>query len=299
MISKKIKQLAKDIKEIKIQGASNIEYKAIEGITNHIKESKLHGKDFEKDVYDNIKHITIQRQNEPKLRNSLSFIFKAVQENNKIEQRQNVLKIIKDYEQKTKEGNEVASENASRMIMNGDVILTHCHSTLVEKTLIKAYKKGISFKVYCTETRPLYQGRITAKNLVDNGLDVTMVVDAGVCEILKKADYFITGADVVTADGSVYNKVGTHAISVVANHYKVSHTIVTTTHICEPQFFNNIARNIEQRDYQEIWKYKPQKLKINNPAFDIIPNNLIDKYITEEGIFSPETLYLWVNKLSK
>ncbi len=298
MVSTKIKKLAKDIKEIKIQGASNIEKEAIKAIIEYIKENKQEGDLFVKELNENIQHVIVQRPNEPKLRNSMAYILNKAQEIKNIETRKELLKIIEKYYEKTKEGNIIASENAANMIMEGDVILTHCHSSLVEEALKKAHDKNISFKVFCTETRPLYQGRITAKKLCEHGLDVTMVVDSNVCEILKKADYFFTGADVVLADGSVINKVGTHALSIAANHFKVSHTIITTTHICEPQLLNNLKRNIEKRPAEEIWKEKPKNLKIDNPAFDIIPNNLIDKYITEEGVFSPETLYFWINKIN-
>ncbi len=299
MVSEDIKKLAKDIKEIKIQGASNIEKKAIDEIIKYIRKQKTEYTEFISGLYENVQHIVLQRPNEPKLRNSMSYILNKAQEMLTINQRQILVDDIKKYEQKTKEGNLIASENTSNMIKDGDVILTHCHSTLVEESLKKAHDKNIKFKVYCTETRPLYQGRITAKRLSDYGIDTTMVVDANVCNILKKADYFLTGADVVLADGSVVNKVGTHAISVVAEHYKVSHTVITTTHICEPQLFNNLRRAIETREIDEVWgKDRPKKLKIENPAFDIVPNNLIDKYITEEGIFSPETLYFWINKVN-
>ncbi len=290
MISTKVKELAKDIKEIKIQGASNIEKEAIKIIIEYISENTKKDEDFIKELYENIHHIITQRPNEPKLRNSMGFILNKAQENSSFKQRNNLVELIEHYYEKTKEGVEISSENASNMILDGDVILTHCHSTLVEKALIKAHDKGAKFTVFCTETRPRFQGRITAKNLCDHGLDVTMVVDSDVCEVLKKADHFLTGADVVLADGSVINKVGTHAISIVANHFKVPHTIITTTHICEPQLFNNLKRVVEQRDSSEVWEDKPNNLKINNPAFDVVPSNLIEKFITEEGIFNPETL---------
>ena len=55
--------------------------------------------------------------------------------------------------------------------------MTHCHSTSAVKTLALHKVKGLKFKVFNTETRPLYQGRKTAKELVEEGIDTTMVVD--------------------------------------------------------------------------------------------------------------------------
>jgi ribose 1,5-bisphosphate isomerase len=190
---------------------------------------------------------------------------------------------------------------ASQMIFNGSQILTHCHSSLVENAFKKAYDRGIDFEVFCTETRPRYQGRITAKNLSEYGIKTTMITDASVTHYLKKIDLFFTGADVIFSDGSIMNKLGTHAISIAAREFKTNHIVLTTTHCVESNDLLSFVQEIEERSIEEVWEKenRPEKLNIKNPAFDIVPNELIDKFITEEGVFSPETLSLWVNQLNK
>jgi putative translation initiation factor eIF-2B subunit 2 len=56
------------------------------------------------------------------------------------------------------------NETAERAILNGlgiindgDNVLTHCHSSSAVKTLKLHKVKGLKFKVYNTETRPLFQ----------------------------------------------------------------------------------------------------------------------------------------------
>jgi len=299
MIDEKVKIIAKDIKDIKIQGASNIELEGIKVIREYINNTKKLGKDLIAETKENINHLVIQRPNEPKLRNSLNYIYHEVKKypNNTEE----IVKEIDKYQEKTEQGNDAVSEMASQMIFDGSQILTHCHSTLVVNTFKKAHDRGIKFEVFCTETRPRYQGRITAKKLADYGIDTTMITDASVTHYLKKIDLFFTGADVVFADGSIMNKLGTHAISIASREFKTNHIVLTTTHCVEPNDLLSFVQEIEERSIEEVWEKKdrPEKLKIRNPAFDIVPNELIDKFITEEGVFSPETLSFWVNQFQK
>jgi ribose 1,5-bisphosphate isomerase len=299
MISENIKKIAKEIKEIKIQGASNIEMAAIKGILDYLRHTDKLEEELIKEIKENINHLIIQRPNEPKLRNSMNYIFQKVvkySNNTKI-----IEEKIEKYKENTENGNLKVSAMASQLITNGSKILTHCHSTLVENALKIAHDKKIDFEVFCTETRPRYQGRITAKNLSDYGIKTTLVTDASVTHFLKPIDYFFTGADVIFSDGSIMNKLGTHTISLAAKEFKTNHIVLTTTHCVETNDLLSFIQEIETRDQDEIWEKenRPKNLKIINPAFDIVPNELIDKFITEEGVFSPETLSFWVNQFRK
>ncbi|MFA5746379.1 MAG: S-methyl-5-thioribose-1-phosphate isomerase [archaeon] len=299
MIKTNILKIGKDIKEIKIQGASKIELAAVLGILEVINQSKLEGNDFLGEVVENINYLISQRPNEPKLRNSLSYIWQMSNKYQSVKERNVLVELINSYEKTTETNNELISEYASQMITNGSTILTHCHSNLVENAFKKAYDRGIDFEVICTETRPRFQGRITAKALCEYGINTTQIVDSAVSAYLKKADLFITGADVIFQDGSIMNKVGTHTISLVAKNFKTPHIVLTSTHCVETDIFVSLNEQIEERNIDEIWSEadgRPDNLKLKNPSFDIVPNDLIDKFITEEGVFSPETLAIWVRK---
>lgn len=299
MVDLEVSRIGKEIKEIKIQGASKIELAAINVIKEFIDRSKLTGNDFLGELVININYLISQRPNEPKLRNSLSYIWQTANKFSEIKDRNYLVDYINNYENNISKGNDLTSEYASQLITNGSVILTHCHSNLVEQAFKKAYDRGIDFEVICTETRPRFQGRITAKALCDYGIKTTQIVDSAVSGYLKKIDFFITGADVVFQDGSIMNKVGTHTISIAAKNFKTPHIVLTTTHCVESDVFVSLNESIEERAEDEIWKEvdgRPQNLKLRNPSFDIVPNELIDKFITEEGVFSPETLALWTRK---
>jgi ribose 1,5-bisphosphate isomerase len=299
MIDKNIEIIAKDIKNIKIQGASNIELAAIKGILELIKRTDRLGEKLIEQVKENINHLVIQRPNEPKLRNSMNYIYQNVKKYSS--NTEPLILEIEKYEEYVKQGNDKISDMASQLINNKTKVLTHCHSTLVVNAFKKAYDRGIDFEVFCTETRPRYQGRITAKELSDYGIKTTLVTDASVTHILKPIDYFFTGSDVVFSDGSIMNKLGTYLISIAAKEFKTNHIVLTSTHCVETNELLGFVQEVEERPIDEIWEKetRPEKLKIINPAFDIVPNELIDKFITEEGVFSPETLSFWVNQFKK
>lgn len=298
MIDINVRKIAQEIKEIKIQGASKIELAAIGVIYGYIQKTDKEGLEFIDELTENINHLIKQRLNEPKLRNSLNYILIHSQKFSKKEDREKLIKTIDEYGVNIIKNNQKIVETTSQLITDGTTILTHCHSNLVEKALKKAHDKGINFTVYCTETRPRYQGRITAKALSDYGINTIQIVDSAVSSYLKKIDFFLTGADVIFSDGSVMNKIGTHTISIVANNFKTPHIVLTTTHCYESNDLLNIRGSIEERNDCEIWEKekRPKNLLLKNPAFDITPNELIDKFITEVGVFSPESFSIWSQK---
>ena len=173
-----------------------------------------------------------------------------------------------------------------KVIKNNDVIFTHCHSTSVVNALIFAKKKKRKFQVYNTETRPLYQGRKTAKELSKAKISVTMFVDSALEDAisgegeLKKVNKVFLGADALLKQG-IINKVGSELVSIIARDNKVPVYI-----IADSWKFTKKKIPIEQRKLNEIWKKVPNHVKVKNPAFEFVRKKYITKIITEYGIMS-------------
>jgi ribose 1,5-bisphosphate isomerase len=107
-----------------------------------------------------------------------------------------------------------AIQNGIGILDYGDSVLTHCHSSSAIKTIIANKADGNDFLVYNTETRPLYQGHKTAKDFLEAGMKVTMVVDSSAPFILDRDDPFgldidavIIGCDAIKLNGDIINKV--------------------------------------------------------------------------------------------
>jgi len=253
-------KIVKDIRNIKIQGARNIAKAALKAYF------LVPGKSSKK-------KLSFSRPTEPMMKNVLDMAEKGISKK----------EILKHF----LEAQEKINKYVFKLIKNNDIIFTHCHSTNVLGSLIYAKKKGKKFQVYNTETRPLFQGRKTARELRKAGIEVTMFVDAAVAFAIEKenkkdkiySNKVFLGADALLKKG-VVNKIGSKTIAKIAHDSKIPVYIIADSWKYYPKKIN-----LEMRDFFEVWK-KAKKLKINikNPAFEFIPKKYITKIISELGI---------------
>lgn len=288
-MNKKIQQLTRDIKSIKIQGATSV-CKATLDIFELLcdKYKKYDLKKFQKIFFEDATEISLLRATEPMARNALQFITHKFY-NQKLystdEAIRNIKKSIESFRSLILKTEKVIISNGAKLINHNDRILTHCHSSIVEKILISQKNKKIS--VYNTETRPLMQGRITSKKLVENGITTTMIIDSAADFFISsysgdlKMDKVMTGFDAISINGSAINKVGSYGSSLSCKVNKVPFYITGSLLKLDSQ--NTI--NIEIRNNNEIWKNLPEKkLNLINIAFDYIPEEYITGIICEFGI---------------
>jgi len=252
--------ICRAIKEVKIQGARNIAKAALHAYSlNHTKKAK--------------KILLGLRPTEPMLVNVLNLADKYPKE-----------KILKHFDDAQKKINNLFF----RLIKNNSKILTHCHSTNVVNALIYAKKHGKHFEVFNTETRPLFQGRKTSKELARAKIKVTMITDSAVGDalekggMLEKVDLLILGADALLKNGDVINKIGSNMFAEIAHDNKVCVYI-----IADSWKFSKRPVEIEQRQHQELWKYAPKHIRIKNPAFETVKSKYITAIVSELGILKP------------
>jgi methylthioribose-1-phosphate isomerase len=177
------------------------------------------------------------------------------------------------------------AEKASVLFNDKDVILTHCNVSglmpLIAQFCRKAGKK-ISF--YVTETRPYLQGsRLTAWELKEGGFDVTIISDNMAAQVMheKKVNKVMVGADHMSQNGDIANKIGTYQIAILAKHFNIPFYV-----LCPPASSAKTGNDIkiEVRPEKELLQYcgipiAPKGARAYYPAFDITPNNLITKHI--------------------
>jgi len=254
----KQKQLAKiyrDIKEIKIQGATNIAKSALEAYS--ILQTKS-----------TIRKLISLRPTEPMLQNVLA----------KLDKKEDKNKILNHFQ----EAQDKINKEVLNLIKNKDIIFTHCHSTNVVKALIYAHKKSRKFEVYNTETRPLFQGRKTARELSSAGINITQFVDSAILIAMKKTNKVFLGADAILKNGDVINKVGSGMISEIAKDNKIPVYI-----IADSWKFTKKNIEMEQRNPGEIWDNVPKNIKIKNPAFEKVRGKNITAIVSELGVLTP------------
>jgi ribose 1,5-bisphosphate isomerase len=189
------------------------------------------------------------------------------------------------------------SEKALQKYSN---ILTHCHSSTAVALIKSIVHSKEDSQVVCTETRPLFQGRKTAKSLVEGGIKTTMIVDSAAESFIigrgnVPVEIVFLGCDEILGDGSAVNKIGSWGIGMAAHYARKPLYIVTPA--LKLDYHSLISDNkMEIREDRELWPEAPKGLEIYNPAFEIIDKELILGYVTELGIISPKDIVSVVKK---
>ena len=298
-----IAQVVQDIKDIKIQGATNIAKSAFDILITESKNQTFDSsEEFLTFIESAMQMLISARPTEPMLFNGMDYIKSQIatcKDNLCDSVQKTVIESATYYLNLIKETAERAILNGLGIINDGDNVLTHCHSTSAVKTLALHKVKGLKFKVFNTETRPLYQGRKTAKDLIEEWIDVTMVVD-GVAPFLMDEesgtdlmmDCVIIGCDAIKLDGGVINKVWSYAVGLSALYANVP--VYIAGNLLKVDVHDTIQ--IEQRHSHEVWEDAPDKLDFLNFAFDKIPPKFIRGIITEFGIIKPREIRSYIEK---
>ena len=298
-----IAQVVQDIKDIKIQGATNIAKSAFDILITESKNQTFDSsEEFLTFIESAMQMLISARPTEPMLFNGMDYIKSQIatcKDNLCDSIQKTVIESATYYLNLIKETAERAILNGLGIINDGDNVLTHCHSTSAVKTLALHKVKGLKFKVFNTETRPLYQGRKTAKDLIEEWIDVTMVVD-GVAPFLMDEesgtdlmmDCVIIGCDAIKLDGGVINKVWSYAVGLSALYANVP--VYIAGNLLKVDVHDTIQ--IEQRHSHEVWEDAPDKVDFLNFAFDKIPPKFIHGIITEFGIIKPREIRSYIEK---
>jgi ribose 1,5-bisphosphate isomerase len=250
------KKILKDIKLIKIQGALNVARAALRAYTLFPTKSS--------------KNLLLHsRPTEPMMNHVLN-----------LAEKKKYNEILTHFSCTQSKINNFAF----KLIRKKEIIFTHCHSTNVINSLVYAKKKGKNIKVYATETRPLFQGRQTAKELAKEKINVTMFVDSFLDDALsgqqgmKEVGKVFLGADALLKNG-IINKIGSELIAKIAKQNKIPVYI-----IADSWKFSKSKVPLEQRNLNEVWDKAPKDIKIKNPAFEFVNKKYISGIVTEFGL---------------
>jgi ribose 1,5-bisphosphate isomerase len=238
------------------------------------------------------------------MRNALRLIANKVEKNEEknVKKLAEIVKLASDqFLTDLENSGKKIAEIGSRRIRHNGTIMTHCHSSTVTSLLKKAKHEGKDFEVVCTETRPVLQGQITAKEMLELGLKTTFIIDSATRSFMNQASLVLVGADAITSEGNVINKIGTSTVALIAHEARVPFYVVSELLKFDPATMYGDYERIEERSPGEIWRNAPKELIIRNPSFDVTRRDFIHGIICEEGIVSPHSItevmhrkYPWV-----
>jgi len=293
MILKTVPGVSERIRSLEIQGATNIAISAVKALSQELSDFEGSKEEMSQVLAEASRMLVEARATEPLMRNGLNYVKSQLTVEDP-SSRDSFKEVVSQIEDRVLEmyqgGRRRIMEIGAKRIKDGDIILTHCHSSAVTGTLMLAHELGKEFKVINTETRPKYQGRITSREMVDAGIDTTMIVDSAARHYMKEVDFVIVGCDALTSEGNVIKKIGTSQVALAAYEARIPFYVLGTLLKFEPITIHGHYEAIEERNTDEIWANPPEGLKIRNPAFDVTRRDYVSGLISEEGLISPHSI---------
>lgn len=205
---------------------------------------------------------------------------------------------LKNNQKMAELGTNLISKNLDR----GNQVMTLCNTGALATAglgtalgvIRKAWSDDIISKVHINETRPWLQGsRLSAWEMQKEGINYSLNVDSAAAWVLQNnpISWIIIGADRVSANGMVANKIGSLNLAVLAKHYGVKFMVVAPQSTFDKNWKKAEDLKIEQRDSTEVLRIGEHQIglpetQVYNPVFDIVPANLIEVIVSETGCFS-------------
>jgi ribose 1,5-bisphosphate isomerase len=216
------------------------------------------------------------------------------------EARSGLIQRADGFIQSSRHAVENIAQFGARHIRDGDTILTHCNSEVALGCIIEAHRSGKDIEVFATEVRPRNQGHITIRTLNDAGIRTNFIVDSAVRSFIHDVDLVFVGADAVTVNGAVVNKIGTAQVAHTAAEARVNMIVAAETYKFAPRTIIGELIQIEERPPDEVLPEAIAKslphVTVRNPAFDVTPAEYIDLIVTEAGAIPPQMAYVIIRE---
>jgi len=193
--------------------------------------------------------------------------------------------------------------HGATLLRDGDTVLTHCNAGGLATSgygtalapIYTALEQGKRISVYADETRPLLQGaRLTAWELMEAGVDVTLICDSMAAHVMKTRGIsaVMVGADRIAANGDTANKVGTYGVATLAAAHAIPFYVLAPSSTFDFSLKEGSQIPIEERGSDEITHsfgrpHAPKGVKTFCPAFDVTPARLITAIVCEKGVLRP------------
>ncbi|QZA32756.1 S-methyl-5-thioribose-1-phosphate isomerase [Hydrogenibacillus sp. N12] len=198
---------------------------------------------------------------------------------------------------------EAIGRHGLSLLQDGMGVLTHCNTGKLATAgigtavapIYLAKAQGMKIRVFADETRPLLQGaRLTAWELMDAGIDVTLITDSMAAVVMRRGwvDLVIVGADRIARNGDVANKIGTYGLALLAKAHGIPFYVAAPSSTIDLETATGDEIVIEERDPDEVrtcygCRIAPAGVSVYNPAFDVTPHELVAGIITEKGMIRP------------
>jgi ribose 1,5-bisphosphate isomerase len=297
-----VTETAEKIKSMEIRGAGRIAREAAEALRRHATEIRAGDLvSFRREMDSAAQTLVATRPTAVSLPNAVHIVMSGLDKALTLEDAQDgVILRAEQFIHSSQHAVEKIAQFGARHIRDGDSILTHCNSEAALGCIIEAHRSGKEIEVYATEVRPRNQGLLTIRTLDDAGIKTNFIVDSAVRSFIHEVDLVIVGADAVTVNGAVVNKVGTSQVAHTAHEARVNVLVAAETYKFAPRTIFGELIQIEERAGNEVLADEIAStlphVTVRNPAFDVTPAEYIDLIVTEAGAIPPQMAYIIIRE---
>ncbi|WP_049922463.1 ribose 1,5-bisphosphate isomerase [Halopiger djelfimassiliensis] len=314
---------AEDIAAMRIRGAATIADAAAAALATQAERSEAASPEaFRRQLRAAAAELYETRPTAVSLPNALRYVLRGMDGDTVAELESSTVARAEAFRTDLEQAQRRLGEVGANRLRDGDVVMTHCHSTDALSCIEAALDAGKHVSAIVKETRPRKQGHITARQLREWGVPVTLIVDNAARRYLDRADHVLVGADSIAADGSVINKIGTSGLAVNARERGVPVMVAAQTIKLHPDTMTGHTVEIESRAESEVLSEEERAditaagtaseagdgsgdgrgddhagLEVENPAFDVTPPRYVDAIVTERGQFPPESIVTLMREL--
>ncbi|MFC7098676.1 ribose 1,5-bisphosphate isomerase [Halobaculum marinum] len=301
-LAEAVDDIADDIATMEIRGAATIARAAADAVAAQARETDADSPEaFRSSMRSAGRRLYDTRPTAVSLPNALRYTLGRMEGDDVETLRDSVLAAATAFTDRLDRAQRDLGRVGANRLRDGDTVMTHCHSTDALACVEHAVEQGKDISAIVKETRPRNQGHITATQLREMGVDVTLVVDSAARRYLDDADHVLVGADSIAADGGVVNKIGTSGLAVNARERGVPIMVAAQTIKLHPDTLTGHTVEIEMRDETEVIddddRAEIGEITVENPAFDVTPPRYVDAIVTESGQFPPESIVTLMREL--
>ena len=297
-----VTETAEKIKSMEIRGAGRIARAAAEALLAHatgcVTDDPI---TFRQEMEAAARMLVATRPTAVSLPNAVHIVMAGLEDAPTArEAREGVIERATRFIKTSREAVGKIARIGARHIRDGDVILTHCNSEAALSCIVEAHREGKKIEVFVTEVRPRNQGLVTIRTLNAAGIKTNFIVDSAVRSFINDVDLVIVGADAVTVNGAVVNKIGTSQVAHSAHEARVNVLVAAETYKFAPRTILGELISIEERPGNEVLPDEIartlENVTVRNPAFDLTPAEYIDLIVTEEGVIPPQMAYIIIKE---
>lgn len=278
-----IDETVEEIEDMQTHSSSIVAVKAASALRDVLDRDVATVEEFERDLERNASALRRANPSHATLQNAMVQIVHAVTETDhdsvedaKAVARSTIERVVDGIERSKRR----AANHASSLLDDGGTILTHDFSSTVLEAVERAAHDDRALTVYVTEARPRFFGRKTARAMASyDNVDAHIITDGACGHYLRECDRVMIGMTCIV-DETLYNRIGTFPLAATANEVDTPMTVVGSgAKIVGDAFvFEN-----EYRPASEVMREPAVGFRVENPAYDATPLDLIDSVVTDGG----------------